>query len=455
MRKKSARKNWRKKNMEKFDVIIIGGGPGGCRAARLLAEAGKSVALISDNLGGECLHFGCIPTKTYLWSAELFEKISMAADFGIDLQNAALNWPRMQERRREVVSKLQKGLRFTLDRAGVKIIEGCGKLVDSNTVWIASSPRQTSGLSMTSDFIILATGSEAFKPAGFENALTNHEILDLKAKPETLLIIGGGAVGVEFASIFAALGTKVTIAERAERLLPNEDSEISRELERVFARKNISILKNTAMAPEKLSQFQNTLVAVGRRPTTKTLGLENAGVRFSDHGVETNNFLQTNIQNIFAIGDVAGKMLLAYSAEREAEIAAQKILGKNPEPVRYETVPSTIFSLPEVASVGISEDEAKKRGLEYAVGKAAVSANAKALILGSRDGFAKIIIEKKSGKILGVHIIGEKATELIAEASLALTLNLTLDSFEKNIHSHPILGEILRDACEACRNMLK
>lgn len=432
-----------------FDTIVIGGGPGGVKAAKVLANGGKKVALVADDLGGECLNYGCIPTKTYLWTAELFEKISQAAIFGIDVAEARINWQTMQKRRTDVVSKLKKGLAFSLQRAGVEIIEGRAKLLDRNTVEI--TPAATSNRQLSAASIILATGSKANFPPGFSPSgriLNNREILDLPEIPKSLLIIGGGAVGAEFASIFATLGAKVTIAEAADRLLSHEDSEISAELERVFSRKGIAVLKNKRATPEETEDFDKILAAVGRKPAAADLGLEAAGIQYGDSGVATNEYYETNVQNIFAIGDLAGRALLAYTAEREGEIAALKILGKNPPPLRYETVPNTIFCIPEVASAGLTEDEAKKRGISYVAGKSLASANSKALILGSRDGFAKIIAEKSSQKILGVHIIGEKASELIAEASLALSANMTLETFLQNIHGHPILGEILKEAAE-------
>lgn len=416
--------------MSEFEIIIIGGGPGGVKAAKMLATAGKKVALVSDDLGGECLNYGCIPTKTYLWTAELFEKISQAANFGIDVSGAKLNWQRMKERRTDVVAKLKKNLKWGLERAGVTIIEGHGELVDSHTIKITDL--QATSYNIQTNFIILATGSTAVFPPGFEPSekiLSNHEILDLAEIPKTLLIIGGGAVGVEFASVFAVLGTKVTIAEAADRLLPQEDSDVSAELERVFLRKGIEILKNKRVEPAETQNFEKVLVAIGRKSMLSPF---------------------EKASNIFVIGDALGKAMLAYTAEREGEIAALQILGKNPAPIKYETVPNTIFCLPEIASVGLTEDEAKKRGIDYAVGKGLASANSKALILGSRDGFAKIIAEKSSHKILGIHIIGEKASELIAEASLAITVSMTLETFAENFHSHPILGEILKEAAETC-----
>ncbi len=432
------------------DVIIIGGGPGGTRAAKRLALAGKKVVLIADDIGGECLNFGCIPTKTYLWTAELFEKISNAATFGIDVGAPQLNWQKMKARQTDVVSKLKKGLRFITEKAGAKILEGRGELQDAHTVKFTS----TSGAveTLQAEFIILATGSSAFLPEGFSvnnKVVTNREILDLPEVPKTLLVVGSGAVGVEFASIFHVLGSKVTVAEMHDRLLLTEDHDVSAEMERLFLRRGIEILKNTKIGPEQAENYDVVLVATGRKPQIDGIGLEAAGVTYEKRGVTTNDTMQTNVPNIFAIGDLAGKALLAYTAEREADIAAETILGQKSEPLNYSVVANTIFSLPEVSSVGLTEAKAKEKNIPYIVGKGAASTNAKALILGSRDGFAKIIAEKSSHKILGIHMIGERVTELVAEASLAISMDMTLENFSRNIHSHPILGEIIKDACEA------
>lgn len=430
--------------MASFHTIIIGGGPGGTRAAETLALAGKSVALVSNDLGGECLNYGCIPTKTYLWTAELFEHLAEAEVFGIHISPPSLNWQRMKTRRAEIVAKLKKNLRFRVEKSGVTIIDGIATFEDAHTIKVDNEQK------LSAENVIIATGSGAVFPPGFtqnSKIMGNREILELDAIPKTLLIIGGGAVGVEFASLFSALGTKVTIAEMTERLLPNEDEEISAELERVFKRKNIAIQTNTRISPEQTEAFEKVLVAVGRKPETASLGLEKIGVVCEKNAVKTNDFLQTNVPHIFAIGDVAGKALLAYTAEREAEIAANFLLGKRPEPLRYETVPNAIFSLPEVASVGITEGEAQKRSQPYIAAKSLFSANAKALIIDQRDGFVKIIADKNSRKILGVHMIGPKVSELIGESSLALTAQLTLDVFAKNIRIHPVLAEIVKDAC--------
>lgn len=431
-----------------FDIIILGAGPGGIRAAKVLAAKGKRVALVSNDLGGECLNYGCIPTKTYLWTAELFEKISSAGALGIETTLPKINWVEMKKRQKQIVDKLKRGLTTSLELLKVTIIEGNGILKDAHTVEVGGNVLQ-------SDYIILATGSESSYPPGItksEKNITSREILDLPALPKTLLIIGAGAIGVEFASLFSVLGTSVTLSEIAPRILPMEDPEVSAELERIFVRRNIKILKGTKITPDQFISFDYVLVATGRKSSFDKINLDAASIQHDEKQIPTNEKMQTNIPHIFVIGDLAGKSLLAYTAEREAEIAARFILGENSQPLNYTIVANTIFSLPEVASVGLNESKLEELAIPYRKGKALVSANAKALIMGDRDGFAKILAEKNSHKILGVHLIGPKVSELIGEASLALSAEITLEVFNKNIHSHPILGEILKEACEIALN---
>jgi len=430
--------------MQKFDAVIIGSGPGGAKAAKVLAENGKKVALISNQLGGECLNYGCIPAKNYLHIADIFEKITSAQILGISATDPHLDWEAMKKRKTEIVTKLAKNLKWSLEKSGITLIEGKGILTGKNSVKVNEEIFE-------SEYIIIATGSAPVFPATLqqsENIISNREIIDLPAVPKTLLIVGGGVIGVEFASIFSTLGSKIEIVEKGSRLLPYADGEVSTEIKRIFERKGIKVSLNTEATTQTASGFEKTLVAVGRRPATENLGLDTVGVIFDKSGITTNDFMQTNVPHIFAVGDIAGKMMLANSAEFEGKLAAEKILGKNPEPLNYSAIPNTVYCLPEIASVGITEEQAKEQNIDYVTSKALSAEIAKALIVGNRDGFTKIIAEKKSRKLIGVHMIGEKSSELIAEASLALSANMTIEEFKKNIHNHPILGESIQEALQ-------
>jgi len=428
-----------------FDVIILGGGPGGAKAAQVLAKGGKKVALVSDNLGGECLNYGCIPTKTYLSATELFEKIKEFQG-GLKISEAYLDWESMKQYKNKIVEKLKKKLEWSLTQSGATLINGHGEIGENGkSVTVGQETH-------TTDTLILATGSRARLLPNIEKSekvVTNYEILDLPTVPQKLLVVGGGAIGVEFASIFAALGSSITIVEMGAHLLPLEDKEVGEELRRVFERKKITVLTETKASDEHFATNDIALIAVGRSTAHSDTLIKQLNLTTNEHGkITTTDFLQTNQQHIYVIGDLAGKALLAYTAEREGEIAAQHILGKTPKPINYGAVANTIFCSPEISSVGMSEEAAKaKFGENILVGKSPYSANSKALILGVRDGFAKIVANKNTRVILGIHIIGEKATELIAEASLAVANNLTIDEYNENLHSHPILGEVVKDAC--------
>lgn len=431
-----------------YDVIIIGGGPGGTKAAEVLASRGKKTAMIYKELGGECLNYGCIPTKIYLWAAELFEKASSAQKLGLNASGVRLNWEQMKKRKNEIVAKLKKNLRYTLEHSGAQLLEGAGELKDNHTVEYTTGGEKRL---LTAENIILAMGADPAMPKEFkinDGVLSNREILDLPSVPKTLLIIGGGIIGVEFASVFCALGSQITISEKYNRILSSGDLDISQELEKILTRKNIKIIKNNLMSPAQTEEYEKTLVAIGRKPLLPLSALDRLGIKYSPKGIEINEHMQTNVPNVFVVGDLAGKALLAYTADREGETAARHILGEKCRPIRYDAIATTIFCNPEIASAGLPEHEAKARNIEYIAGKSFFSANSKALIADARDGFAKVIAEKKTGRIIGVHIIGEKASELAAEASQAVMSGLTLSDFYENIHSHPVLGETLIAACE-------
>ena len=439
-----------------FDVLVIGSGPGGAACAKKLASHGKKVALISKEMGGECLNYGCIPTKTLLWTTELLERIKEGgATLGIDIQNVSVNWPQMQKRRADVINKLKKQLSFSVQQSGATIIEGMATLVDTHTVEVTpTNAAADSGEKqiLTAENIVIATGSYARELHGFEwsdKNLSNKEILELQNLPASLLIIGGGVVGVEFASLFAGLGVAVTLAEAGPQLLPLADKDIAAELERIFTRKKITILKNAKITAEDAQKFEKVPVAVGRKAATESLNLDAAQVLTDAHGIVVNEFGKTANEHIFAIGDCTnGPWKLAYTAEKEGTIVADTILGISTVSLNKYAVPVTIFSLPEIGSVGQVE---KENDDSVMVGKSAYSANAKALIMAGRDGFAKVIADKQTKKILGVHLIGERAADLIAESSLAVAHGFTLEDFSLSLRSHPVLSEVLKEALENCK----
>lgn len=412
-----------------FDVAIIGGGPGGIKAAKVLAGGGKKVVLIEQHLiGGECLHYGCIPSKVFLYTSELFEKLSRISTFGIDglePEKVRINFSSLLERKKRIVDMLHRGLCATFEKIGVEILNGKASVVDGNSVDVTLNDGAGGSRRLNVEYIIVATGSD---PITIQNISgeTNRTIFDLKELPASLVIVGGGAIGSEFASFFTAVGSKVTLIERGERLLAHEDEEISAEFLKILQRKGATVLLNTSYESGKFSA-DCVLFALGRR------------VLKVDYP-----------ESVFVIGDAAQKHLLAYTAEREGEIAARKILGRlilNDESrdVSHDFVfPSTLFTHPEIASVGRSSRDVP----EGIIGKAAYTSNSKALIEGDRDGFAKVVVDRASHVLFGVHIIGKHATLVIDKAALAVSEELTVEKFLRSLHGHPVVSEVLKEACE-------
>lgn len=446
-----------------FDVAILGAGPGGVAAAKTLARNGKKVALIEQHLvGGECLHVGCIPSKVFLYSSELYEKFVRAAIFGIETGEIRFQFSALLERKKRVVEMIHRGLTAGLEKLSVQIVKGRGALSDLYTVAV----QDVSGAvnTLRAEKIILATGSRPAMLAGVSPSnriLTNRTIFDLSQLPKSLLIIGGGATGCEFASFFSAVGTSVTLVERGERILPHEDYDISSELHRLLTRRGVKILTNTSLSSvrdlgeivqcDDLS-FEYVLIAVGRRLNHDFGDFEKLDITHTDRSIAVNEFLQTSQPHIYAIGDMAGKSLLAYTAEREGELASQHILGKILDKsdilMDYSAIPNTIFTHPEIASVGLSEEAARLSGKDVITGKALYAANSRALIEGDRDGFVKVVGDGDSGKILGVHIIGKHATLMIDKATVAISESLTARRFLKSLHGHPVMSEIFKDAVQ-------
>ncbi len=464
-----------------YDVAIIGSGPAGYTAAIRAGQLGLKTALIEkDNvLGGTCLHVGCIPTKTLLFNAEIWDHLKHAADYGIDnVTGPTLNWANVLKRKNAIVDKHTKGLGFLMKKNKVTVLDGYGKLTGPakdgvHTVDLTTADGTTSQVKTRN--VILASGSEAKMIFGLkpdDRILTNIEILDIPEPPRSLIIIGAGAVGVEFGSIFRSFGTEVTLVEFLPRLLPPEDEEISKELARVFRKRGID--SNTGAKVEKIEKTQTgvkvtwtdangksvekeaekVLVAVGRSPRTENAGIEKTKIELDRGYVTVNQAQETAEPGIFAIGDiVAGFPQLAHVGAMSGIVAVTKIAGRVYRPVRRDRIPACTYSDPQIGSAGLTEAQAKEKGYEVKVGKFPFAGNSKATIVDSHDGFVKIVADARYGEILGVHIIGPQATELIAEAIAVMELEGTVDELMFTIHAHPTLSEAMLDAYAAVQGM--
>lgn len=455
---------------DELDVVIVGSGPGGYVAAIRAAQWGLRTAVIEKDarLGGTCLNVGCIPTKALLFNAELFDYAKRGKEFGIECGEPKLQWETVRARQAQVVRKHNQGLEYLFRKHKIETIRGFGKLEGGGKIHVEGPE---GGKDIRSKNIILATGSEARLLPGLEadgeRILTNREILELPRVPDSLLIIGAGAVGVEFASIYNRFGSEVTVVEMLPRILPLAEEEISRELERSFKKQNIKILTNARVEKvEKNSdgvtvevsqgdkkqalQAQQTLVAVGRKPNTENIGLEKTRGQTEGGFVKTNEFMQTAEPGMYAIGDiVAGAPQLAHAASMEGIVAVGKIAGKSVPPVNYRRVPDCVYCEPQVASVGLTEAQARQMGHTVEIGKFPFRANSKASILGAEEGFVKLVCDTKHGEILGAHLIGPAVTEMIAEIALAMHLEVTAEDIMYTIHAHPTLSEALFEAANS------
>jgi dihydrolipoamide dehydrogenase len=463
-----------------YDVAIVGGGPGGYTAAFRGAELGLKVALIEkcDKLGGTCLHVGCIPTKSLLFNAEIWDHMLNAAEFGIEgIGTPTLNWTAVQQRKNAIIVKHTKGLDFLVKKHKVARLEGYARLTGPAVDGIHTLNVDKAGevSQVKAKNVILATGSEAKMLPGLkadDRILTNIEILALEQAPKSLVVIGAGAVGVEFASIFKTFGAEVTILEFLPRVVPVEDEEISKELTRLFKKRGIDV--NTGAKVEtvektetgvkvtytdangkpQVKEAEKVLVAVGRAPRTGDVGLEKTKIELDRGFVKVDEAQETAEPGVFAIGDmVAGLPQLAHVGMMSGMVAVAKIAGAKYRPVRKDRIPACTYCEPQIGSVGLTEAQAREKGHEVKVGKFPFAGNSKATILGSHDGFVKIVSDAKYGEILGVHIIGPQATELIAEAVAVLELEGTVEEMMFTIHAHPTLAEAMLDGYGAVEGM--
>jgi dihydrolipoamide dehydrogenase len=457
--------------VDKIDIIVVGGGPGGYVAALRAAQLGAKVTLVEqENLGGVCLNWGCNPTKALIKTAEIFGLAKRAAEFGVLLDAPKIDWKKAQERKQKIVAQLVGGVGMLLGKAKVEVIKGTGRLVSPTSVEVKEADGKTQRLEARA--IILATGSSPMllPIPGIENpkVLDSTSALALAALPKSILLLGGGVIGCEFASLFSALGVKVTVVEMMDRLTPLIEEAIGQAFGFIFQAHGIkTYLKSkvtkiedagaslvvTVAAPdgEKKIECERVLAAVGRRANVANLGLDEVGVKYDRAGIKVDETMRTNIPSIYAVGDCVGGMMLAHLSSRQGEVAAENIMGHKAA-VKYRAVPSCIFTSPEAASVGLSEADAKKAGYIVKVGLFPLNSNGKALIEGEADGFVKVVADAKYGEVLGVHIVGPHASDLILEGTLGLTLENTTAEFDAMIHPHPTLGEAVAEAMLAVDN---
>ena len=455
-----------------YDVAVIGSGPAGYTAAIRAGQYKLKTALIEKDpfLGGTCLHVGCIPTKALLFNAELWDHLKDAKEFGIEgVTSRKLNWEAVQQRKTQIVNKHAKGLEFLMRKNKVETVKGYGRLSGpaQNGVFTIDIKDGSKTSQLKAKNIILATGSEARMIPGLEpgdRVLTNIEILKMGQVPKSLIVVGSGAVGVEFASIFRSFDCEVTILEMLPRMVPLEDEEVSKELARVYRKRGINFQPNakvekvektktgvavtfSADGKQQKLEAEKILIAIGRKPKTEDVGLEKTKVQTDRGFIKTNEWMQTAEPGIYAIGDIVlGTPQLAHVGAMEGIVAVSHIAGKADKPINPLRIPNVTYCHPEIGSVGLTEAKAREQGYDVKVGKFPFTANSRASIVGEHEGFIKIVSDNEYGEILGVHIIGPQATELIAEAVTAMELEATVEDLMWTIHAHPTLAEAMLDA---------
>jgi len=478
-----------------YDLAVLGGGPAGYTCAIRAAQLGLKVALIekTDKLGGTCLHWGCIPTKSLLFSAEVWDHLKSASELGIDnVDKPALNWDNLLKRKNSVVATHTKGLDFLMRKNKITVVRGHGRLIGPAnggvfTVQVTDEDKgkgrdlqaegftQQTKADVKAKKVVLAMGSDARMLPGYQaddTILTNMQVLTLPKMPKSLVVIGSGAVGVEFASVFKSFGADVTVLEALPRVVPVEDEDVSKELTRQYKKRGIEI--STGCKVEKIEktkggakvswtdpsgkaqskEVEKVLVAVGRAPRTYDAGLDRVNLQLDRGFVTVNEWMETSVPGLYAIGDiVAGLPQLAHVGAMAGIVVASKLAGKYARAVRKDRVPGCTYCDPQIASVGLTEAQAKEKGFQVKVGKFPFVGNSKATIVDAHDGFVKVVSDAKYGEILGVHIIGPQATELIAEAVTAMELEATVEEMMFTIHAHPTLYESLLDGFASVEGM--
>jgi dihydrolipoamide dehydrogenase len=460
--------------MKQYDIVILGGGTGGYVAAIRAAQLGKSVCIVErEKLGGTCLHRGCIPSKALLRSAELFATMAHGDEFGVESEGLTLNFSKVQSRKQKIVDQLHNGVQYLMKKNKIDVIHGNGRIIGpsifspkSGAVAIEKADDEME--TIVPQHLLVATGSRPRKLPGMPAhpaIMTSDEALLLEALPQSVIIIGGGVIGIEWASMFSDFGVKVTVLEYADRILPTEDADISKEMARLLKKRGVHIVTGAKVASEqtevsaqsvtvraqKNEEWQSftaehVLVSVGRQANVEQIGIENTDIKVVSGVIKVNEHYQTDEPHIYAIGDVIGGLQLAHVASHEGILAVEHICGVATHPLEAHLVPRCTYSRPEVASVGWTEEQAKEKGYELKTGKFNFKAIGKALIFGESDGFVKVVADARTNDILGVHMIGPHVTDQIAEAALAQWLEATPWEVGQMIHPHPTLAEIVGEA---------
>ena len=458
----------------KFDVIVIGSGPGGYVAAVRASQLGFNTAVVErENLGGICLNWGCIPTKALLKSAQAYTYMKHAANYGIYLDATAAkpNMTAIVERSRTVATNMRKGVEHLMQKNNITVIEGEGRLNANKQVVVKNAEGQEETYEAT--HIILATGARSRNlpnmPQDGEKIIGYRQAMTLKKQPESMVVVGSGAIGSEFAHFYQSLGTQVTLVEYMPNIVPNEDEEVSSTLQRCFKKNGMKVLTSTSVDSvdtsgekclvnisgkkgQQVIECDVVLSAVGVSTNVENLGLEEAGVKFERGKIEVDEYYRTNVEGVYAIGDIVHGPALAHVASREAVVCVEKIAGQNPEIVNYSNIPGCTYTTPEVASVGLTKAKAEAEGREVRVGKFMYMASGKAAASGNRDGFVKVVIDAKTDEILGCSMIGDNVTEMIAEIVVARQQKLTAHQVASTIHPHPTMSEAVMEAIEAAYN---
>lgn len=457
---------------DNYDVVVLGGGPGGYVAAIRAAQAGLKTALVErEKVGGVCLHKGCIPSKSLLRSAELYHQMLHSEDYGIAVGDVRLDMSLVQERKERVKDQLHKGVQQLLQKNGVTVVEGTGRILGPSifspmpgTISVEKADGSENEMLIPKN-VIIATGSRPRTLPGLEvdgvHVMFSDHALEMKSLPESIVIVGGGVIGIEWASMLNDFGVEVTVVEFADRILPFEDPDVSKEMTRLLKKRNVTVLTGAKVLPETVTvagnrvhlelekgngtqalEAERMLVSVGRMPNTEDIGLANTSIQLEKGFIQVNEWMQTAESHIYAIGDVNGGYQLAHVASHEGIIAVDHMLEKEVHPLDPTLVPRCTYSRPEVGSIGLTEEEAKEKGLTVTTAKFPFRAVGKALVYGETDGFIKVIADKETEDLVGVHIIGPHATDLISEAGLAKVLDATPWEISQAIHPHPTLSEV-------------